>query len=108
MKENEMKAVTDWLIENVFQNTDIMFDDAIWNQEIKDYGRCFDLIDVIASLHNLLYKEVHGESYDYMFHWCNKIGADCIEDIFETIILNSDTEQPKDAFINDNITYGGY
>lgn len=33
-----------------------------------------DLIDTIASLHNLLYEEVTGQRYDYMFHWSNKAG----------------------------------
>ena len=31
----------------------------------------YDLIDIIASLHNELYREVHGKYYDYMYHWAN-------------------------------------
>lgn len=34
-------------------------------------GTVYDLLDVIASLHNELYKEVTGEYYDYMYHWAN-------------------------------------
>lgn len=32
----------------------------------------FKLLDIIASLHNELHKEVTGKYYDYMFHWSNK------------------------------------
>ena len=41
------------------------------------------LADIIASLHNLLYEAVTGERYDYMFHWANKVGGDCIDNIFD-------------------------
>lgn len=40
------------------------------NMEEKE-DAFFDLLDVVASLHNELYKEVTGEYYDYMFHWAN-------------------------------------
>lgn len=40
------------------------------NMEEKENAFC-DLLDVVASLHNELYKEVIGEYYDYMFHWAN-------------------------------------
>ena len=36
----------------------------------SDYDK-YELLDIIASLHNELYKEVTGEYYDYMFHWAN-------------------------------------
>lgn len=90
MTEKQLRAITDWLIENVFRNTDIMFDDAIWNQYLESFGCSFDMVDVIASLHNLLYEEVTGKKYDYMFHWANKIGADCIDDVFDSLLLNSE------------------
>lgn len=44
----------------------------------------------IASLHNLLYEAVTGERYDYMFHWANKVGGDCLDNIFD-----DDTEENK-------------
>lgn len=110
MSEKQLKALTDWLIENVFQNTDIMFDDAIWNQgislkgDIIDCNNCdncnkchdceerFDLIDIIATLHNLLYQSISGNRYDYMFHWCNKIGSDCKDNVFDALISNTENE----------------
>ena len=89
ISNNELRVITDWLIEYVFRNSDIMFSDDIWNQDIEFCGSHFDLIDVIATLHNLLYQEVTGEKYDYMFHWANKIGSDCIDDCFDTLMLNA-------------------
>ena len=31
----------------------------------------YELLDLVCSLHNELYKEVTGEYYDYTFHWAN-------------------------------------
>lgn len=108
MTDKQLRAITDWLIENVFRNTDIMFDDAIWNQgmslkgdiidcnDCNDCNKClycedrFDLIDIIATLHNLLYQSISGNRYDYMFHWCNKIGSDCKDNVFDALISNSE------------------
>lgn len=39
-----------------------------------------EMLDVIASLHNELYKEVTGEYYDYMFHWANLGYGGCPDD----------------------------
>ena len=39
-----------------------------------------DLLDVIASLHNELYKEVTGEYYDYMHHHANLGYGGCPND----------------------------
>ena len=36
-----------------------------------DSDTVYSLLDVIASLHNELYKQVTGKYYDYMFHWAN-------------------------------------
>lgn len=106
MTEKQLNAITTWLKDNIFRNTDIMYDDAIWNQGISlagdivdctdcensnkcnDCGERFDLIDIIATLHNLLYESVTGDRYDYMFHWCNKIGSDCKDNIFDALISN--------------------
>ena len=38
---------------------------------LEDDERKYDLLPIIASLHNELYKAVTGEYYDYMFHWFN-------------------------------------
>lgn len=39
-----------------------------------------ELLDIVASLHNELYKQITGEYYDYMFHWANKAGYDGLLD----------------------------
>ena len=58
------------------RNPDIMYDEFIDESDV-------DIIGVIASLHNLLYEAVTGEPYDYMFHWANKLGAWCNDDLFD-------------------------
>lgn len=95
MTENQLNALTSWLIENIFRNPDIMYDDYFWKQEIELNGAIFDMLDIIASLHNLLYKAVTGKKYDYMFHWCNKIGSDCIDDVFDSLLLNAEKREEK-------------
>lgn len=50
---------------------DLMLNRAIGmlsNPTDDDIG---ELLYIIASLHNELYKAVTGEYYDYMFHWFN-------------------------------------
>ena len=87
----QLNNITNWLIENVFQNTDIVFDDFIWEQNINNEG--IDMIDIIATLHNLLYEVVNGERYDYMFHWCNHVGTDCLDNVFDTIMDGGEDEK---------------
>ena len=48
-------------------------EETFWNM-------IWDLMIIIASLHNEYYKEVNGKYYDYMFHWVNKMNAGSIED----------------------------
>lgn len=59
---------------------------TFFRHEVLD---CFDrnnqyaideLLDMVASLHNELYKQITGEYYDYMFHWANKGGYDGLLD----------------------------
>ena len=72
MTKENLDALTSDLIDNVIQNKNYVFDlDAEYN---------IDLLEIIASLHNILYKEVTGEYYDYMFHWYNKIAGGTLED----------------------------
>lgn len=47
-----------------------------------------DLIEVIASLYELLHQMVWGEPYRYMFHWANKCGAWVEDDIFNAYTLD--------------------
>ena len=72
MDKKALDALTRDLIDNVIQNPDYVFDLG---------AECnIDLLEIIASLHNILYKEVTGEYYDYMFHWYNKVAGGSLED----------------------------
>ena len=74
MNKQKLDEITTYLKENVFKNTDIMY---------TDDDMILDLLEMIASLHNLLYEAVTGERYDYMFHWANKIGSWVYDDFFD-------------------------
>jgi len=80
MTRDKLDVITYWIRENIMRNPNIMLDDAIRGDDIY---RDIDLIEVIASLHNMLYKEVTGEYYDYMFHWANKVGSSVYDDMFK-------------------------
>lgn len=80
MTREELDNITVWIKDNVMRNSKIMFEDAVRGDD-KYYD--VDLIEVIASLHNMLYKEVTGEYYDYMFHWANKVGSWVYDDMFK-------------------------
>ena len=71
MDKKALDALTSELIDNVIQNPDFVFDLG------AEYN--IDLLEIIASLHNILYKEVTGEYYDYMFHWYNKVAGGSLE-----------------------------
>lgn len=72
--------ITDYLINKVFRNEKyyMLHDEETLNDMI------WELMEIIASLHNEYYKAVHGEYYDYMFHWVNKMNCgSIIDDIFK-------------------------
>lgn len=73
MNKEELDVLRNWLIDNIFQNPDIMFSDEMTNDISID--KDVNVIEVIAWLYELLHREVTHEEYDYMFHWVNKIGA---------------------------------
>ena len=73
MDEKQLKELREWLIDNIFRNPDIMFNDEMTN-DIK-FDLDVNVVEVIAWLYELLHREVMHEEYDYMFHWANKIGA---------------------------------
>lgn len=75
----KLDRIRNYLITNVMRNPDIMF-----NDQIRECQKV-DLVDIIASLYEELHKEVTGESYEYMFHWANKVGADCKDDLFKNM-----------------------
>lgn len=76
MTEQKLNEITN-SVADIYRNFE--FYDCI-DCEHKDFENCIDcdkkgtvyrLLDIIASLHNELYKEVTGKYYDYMFHWAN-------------------------------------
>lgn len=72
MTKENLDALTADLIDNVIQNPDFVFDLGAEHN--------IELLEIIASLHNILYKEVTGEYYNYMFHWYNKIAGGSLDD----------------------------
>ena len=80
--KDRLDKVREWLIDNVFRNPDIML---LSDRDIEG----IDLPEVIASLYNEYHKAVTGESYDYMFHWANKVGSWVEEDLFDKVLNES-------------------
>jgi hypothetical protein len=74
--EEKLNKITNYIICEIMRNPHIMYNEFIQESDI-------DIIGVIASLHNLLYEAVTGERYDYMFHWANKLGGWCYDDLFD-------------------------
>ena len=74
MTDEELTKVRDFLVENVFRNPDIVLSCVdIARGDIEG----IDLVDLIASLYDMLHLSVTGEHYDYMWHWTNKVGGWC-------------------------------
>lgn len=89
--QKKLANITRFLAEKVFRDMNIMHSWDIPPVELEksfidedgDTVSEVDLVDIIASLHNLLCEAVTGNRYNYMFHWANKIGAACLDDIFD-------------------------
>lgn len=62
------KTVKQWMIEHAIDD------------DVVESGA----VDIIASLHNELHNLVTGAYYDYMFHWANKCGGWCKDDLFKS------------------------
>lgn len=86
MNEKQLDILTTWLKEHIFMNDKIMFNDVLWDESIDFDNVDASVTDIIASLHNIIYKLVTGEKYDYMWHWCNKIGSDCDDSAFDKLL----------------------
>lgn len=78
--QKKLKEITEFLANNVFRDIEIMHEDL---PGVKIDGCEVDLVDIIASLHNLLCEAVTGNRYNYMFHWANKAGAWTFDNIFD-------------------------
>lgn len=73
MDKKKLDEITRNLIENYFRNDEVIFS-GVHHDTVEEMEELVDdLLEVIASLHNELYKEVTGNYYNYMFHWVNKI-----------------------------------
>ena len=85
MTIEELDKITCYIKDNIMRNEDILFNYDARVVSIEDDNKLqdIDLLDVIASLHNMLYKEVTGKYYDYMFHWANKVGSWVYDDLFK-------------------------
>lgn len=70
MDKKKLDEITLNLIENYFRNEDIIYPDMNVDK-MEDI--ILDLLEIIASLHNELYKAITGSYYNYMFHWVNKV-----------------------------------
>lgn len=73
MTERDLNEITAQVMD-IFRHAefyDCVFckNDDCFNCEEKN--TVYRLLDVIASLHNELYKEVKGKYYDYAYHWAN-------------------------------------
>lgn len=86
MTEKDLEIIRKWLINNVFRDRTIMFNDNI-RDTINNGNIHIDLIDIIASLYNILHTEITGEKYDYMFHWANKIGSYVDDNFLHNVIM---------------------
>lgn len=80
INKEDLNIIKDFIIDNVVKNENIMFNETLDNE--------IDLISLICSLYNALYNVITGNSYDYFFHWANKIGGCCDDDYIEHILKN--------------------
>lgn len=87
MTKEKLNKITGYLIDNVWRNGNVMFD-----KECIEEGDVSNLVDIISSLHNLLYEEVTGERYNYAFHWANKVGSGVDDDIFDKLIKENEND----------------
>lgn len=75
--EERLTKIRKFLIDNIMRDPDVVFSDA--NTE-------YDVVDIIANLYEYLHQLVTDESYDYMWHWCNKVGGYCNTYLMDDII----------------------
>ena len=75
MTEERLDKIREHLVYDIMRNWDYVFSDEVRGN--------VDLLSVIASLYNLLHKEVTGEDYEYFFHWANKVGGYVDDNYFD-------------------------
>ena len=94
MNEKELNLIRNWLIDHIFRDGQVMFSEARSIEVYGDPGELdeIDLVDVIASLYEVLHATVTGEPYQYMFHWANKCGSDTNDMIFVDLVRQATKE----------------
>lgn len=89
MTSEKLKEITEKVKDTFVQ--------ALYIIECAESDEQYDLLDLIASLHNELYREVTGKYYDYAFHWTNKGGYNGIDDsIFKEVNHGEEEKTYKD------------
>lgn len=79
LDEKKLDDITRQVVD-VMRNPDMTY--SVGSEEERD-EILYIMRSHIASLHNLLYEMVTGDRYDYMFHWCNKVGSDVSDNIYD-------------------------
>lgn len=69
MSKEQLTKIREYIIDNVMMSKTFMYSDEVRGENESDT----DLLEVIASLYEVLHREVTGEPYNYMFHYANKI-----------------------------------
>lgn len=78
LTKDQVYIIAHWIEKNIMRNSDVMFNDNCrGNSPAGNYD--VDLVEVIASLYEIIHRMALNEPYNYMHHWANKIGA-CVED----------------------------
>ena len=93
MTKEELDEITNIIKWKVAREPRVMFLSSWLEGSVSPTDKAPDdidmLIEMVFSLHNLLYQEVTGERYNYWFHWTNKIGAWAEECYFDEAIKNA-------------------
>lgn len=99
--KDKLDYITNYLKEKVWRDPDVMYPyfPPGSSEDLRDLVG--DLVDIISSLHNLLYDAVTGKRYNYAFHWCNKIGSDTLDNIFD-VYDHMEDKQPEDVMPGQN------
>lgn len=99
--KDKLDYITTYIKEKVWRDPDVMYPyfPPGRSEDIQDLVG--DLVDIISSLHNLLYEAITGERYDYAFHWCNKIGSFTRDNIFD-VYDHMEDKHPEDVMPGQN------
>ena len=84
----KLNKILSWLVERIFRDPDIMLSDSRFIEVYGDLGEHeeIDMAAVIASLYEVLHREVTGEEYHYFFHHANKCGSRVEDNMFIDMI----------------------